>query len=139
VDETGTHGGVCRHTFTLTAREGDIRELRSQLCVADLDPQGLPRRGPECLRYTVIVIGPPGVAARPATCASPAVNVTTWNATGSPVLAQSTCTCSIDGTVIPFTGAAQGAVPGSFTQQCFAAGGFTATWSGGVCGCSEQR
>lgn len=131
LEESGTHGGNCRLTFTYTAEQGQLRNLSPTICVVDLDAAGQPQRSPECRTYAVQVAGLPPDPPPGASCASPAPGVTGW--VGGPLTGPVVCICATDGTVLNFfTG------PGStFAGSCFANGGSSAGLTfGGSCTCT---
>ena len=127
VDESGTHGGNCRRTFTYTAATDDFVTLSPEVCVVDLDGAGVPQRSPECRRYGVQVTGPPPPAP-PLTC-HPGPGGSGWISTGGPANADKTCTCLWDGAVLAWFGPGPGPAPAStFTGKCFANGGGSSNW-----------
>ena len=125
IDQSGIHGGTCRETFTYIARQGEFRRLSAEVCVVDLDSAGDPQRAPQCRQYAVEVAG----LTEPR-CLAPSPNVAAWNGSGTAGPSQ-TCTCPVDGKVIPFAGA------GSFTESCNAGAG-VAAWAAapGQCTCT---
>jgi hypothetical protein len=128
IDESGIHGGNCRATFTYTAALDEFRKVTAEVCVVDLDGAGEPQRASTCRQYAVEIAGAP----KPAfACARPNVGVTTWVGSGTAGPGQ-TCTCSLDGVVIPFAGA------NSYEEMCISYGHNLADWAPGpgLCNCA---
>jgi hypothetical protein len=123
-DESGTHGGNCRRTFTYEAERGEVQTWNPSICVTDLDSAGQPAHASQCRTYSVTAYGRP--APQPPGCAFTTQASSTWVGTLDGFSAM--CTCPVNGAVIPWNP--------NFVAGCSANGFIGSMWqNGGSCSC----